>query len=57
MAAFVAILRCGGLILKAIRGIAAFASLVALTFRRSNQYRTFFKIGAIAYGIVLIAQR
>lgn len=36
--------------------LAAFASLVALTFRRSAQYRTFFKVGAIAYGIVLIAQ-
>lgn len=36
--------------------LAAFASLVALTFRRSAQYQTFFKVGAIAYGIVLIAQ-
>lgn len=36
--------------------LAAFASLVALTFRRSAQYRTFFKVGAIAYGIVLAAQ-
>ena len=36
--------------------LAAFASLVALTFRRSAQYRTFYKIGAIAYGVVLAAQ-
>lgn len=36
--------------------LAAFASLVALTFRRSAQYRTFFKVGAVAYGIVLVAE-
>jgi tetratricopeptide (TPR) repeat protein len=36
--------------------LAAFASIVALTFRRSAQYRTFFKVSAVAYGIVLIAE-
>lgn len=36
--------------------LAAFASLIALTFRRSAQYRTFLKVGAVAYAIVLAAQ-
>lgn len=36
--------------------LAAFASVVALTFRRSNQYRIFFKVGAVAYALVLVAQ-
>jgi len=36
--------------------LAAFASIVALTFRRSAQYRTFFKVASVAYAIMLIAQ-
>jgi tetratricopeptide (TPR) repeat protein len=36
--------------------LAAFATLVALTFRRSNQYRIFFKVGSIALGLVAAAQ-
>ncbi len=36
--------------------LAAFASVVSLTFRRSNQYRIFFTVGAVAYGIVLASQ-
>jgi tetratricopeptide (TPR) repeat protein len=36
--------------------LAAFASIVALTFRRSAQDRIFFKVGSIVYGILLAAQ-
>lgn len=36
--------------------LAAFATLAALTFRRSNQYRTFFKVGLIVLAITLITQ-
>jgi tetratricopeptide (TPR) repeat protein len=36
--------------------LAAFASIVALTFRRSAQYRIFFKVGSIVYAILLAAQ-
>jgi tetratricopeptide (TPR) repeat protein len=36
--------------------LAAFASIVALTFRRSAQYRIFFKVAAVAYAVVLAAQ-
>lgn len=36
--------------------LALFATLVALTFRRSAQYRIFFKVAAVAYALVLIAQ-
>ncbi|CAN5708392.1 hypothetical protein BH11PAT2_BH11PAT2_06360 [soil metagenome] len=36
--------------------LAAFATLVALTFRRSNQYKIFFKVGSIALALVVAAQ-
>ncbi|MDB4992145.1 MAG: Tfp pilus assembly protein PilF [Parcubacteria group bacterium] len=36
--------------------LAAFASIVALTFRRSAQYRIFFKVASIVYAIILAAQ-
>ncbi|HEY0010699.1 MAG TPA: tetratricopeptide repeat protein [Candidatus Paceibacterota bacterium] len=36
--------------------LASFASLVALTFRRSSQYRIFFKAALIVLGLVLAAQ-
>lgn len=36
--------------------LASFATLAALTFRRSSQYRAFFKAGMIVLGIVLAAQ-
>ncbi len=36
--------------------LAAFATLVALTFRRNNQYRIFFKVGSIALALVVVAQ-
>ena len=36
--------------------LATFASLAALTFRRSNQYRIFFKAGLVVLGITLAAQ-
>lgn len=36
--------------------LAAFASIVALTFRRSAQYKIFFKAAAVVYGIVLVSQ-
>jgi tetratricopeptide (TPR) repeat protein len=36
--------------------LAAFATLAALTFRRSNQYRVFFKMGLVVLGLTLVAQ-
>ncbi|MEA2701394.1 MAG: hypothetical protein QOE22_103 [Candidatus Parcubacteria bacterium] len=36
--------------------LASFATLAALTFRRSSQYRIFFKVGIVTLGIVLVAQ-
>jgi len=36
--------------------LAAFATIVSVTFRRSAQYRTFFKIASVAYALMLIAQ-
>lgn len=36
--------------------LAAFASIVSLTFRRSNQYRVFFRVGSITLALVLVAQ-
>lgn len=36
--------------------LASFATLAALTFRRSSQYRTFFKAGLITLGLVIVAQ-
>jgi tetratricopeptide (TPR) repeat protein len=36
--------------------LALFASLAALTFRRSAQYRIFFKVASVAYALTLIAQ-
>ncbi|HWH07141.1 MAG TPA: tetratricopeptide repeat protein [Candidatus Paceibacterota bacterium] len=36
--------------------LAAFATLTALLFRRADQYRTFFKIAAIGFGLVVVSQ-
>ncbi len=36
--------------------LAAFATIVALTFRRSAQYRIFFKVASIVYALLLAAQ-
>jgi predicted Zn-dependent protease len=36
--------------------LAAFASIVAMTFRRSAQYKTFFKVAAVGYGVILVSE-
>jgi tetratricopeptide (TPR) repeat protein len=36
--------------------LAIFATLTALVFRRTSQYRTFFNVAAITFGIIVIAQ-
>jgi tetratricopeptide (TPR) repeat protein len=36
--------------------LAAFATLIALVFRRTNHYRTFFKVGGVLLAITLVAQ-
>ncbi|KND49360.1 MAG: Tfp pilus assembly protein PilF [Parcubacteria bacterium C7867-008] len=36
--------------------LAAFATLIALVFRRTNHYRTFFSVGGVVLAITLVAQ-
>lgn len=36
--------------------LASFATLASLTFRRSSQYKVFFKVGLVTLGITLVAQ-